>query len=164
MTETAEIVAVLRPVLADTPGAGTFAVLPPGRPVPPDADIPASVAELLAVTDGPRVGVIVLFDGTLLPEMTFHLDRFGADAGHWFCFGHINESALFLNRDTGAVWWFPGGHEEWYESDFVQLAHTLDEFVVDYLFGARYAEVTSTDGDRWYSFLRAHRITERETP
>ncbi|HEX4705602.1 MAG TPA: SUKH-4 family immunity protein [Pseudonocardiaceae bacterium] len=153
MTELDERAAALRVALAATPGAVRFAKIPDGA-VDVPADLPAELRELLAASDGPRCGSIVVFSVAELPDNQFYCEDVDGAEAEWICFGMIDDNPLYLNRSSGAVWWFPDGVEGRMNGDIERFADSLVVAVERYLFGLGYAEVvTGGDQDRWYAFL-----------
>ncbi|WP_406079694.1 hypothetical protein [Micromonospora sp. NBC_00858] len=123
------------------------------------ADLPAGLRDLLLVADGLRAGRIELASTSTLAGIQYHLDYAPAfssipeDRAGWLVIGTHSDEPIFMDRGTGAIWYFTPTGTEWFMSDaFEELAPDLDSFVHYYLLGPGYAELTPAD-DRWWAFL-----------
>ncbi|MBQ1062417.1 MULTISPECIES: SUKH-4 family immunity protein [Micromonospora] len=123
------------------------------------AELPDGVREFLLVADGLRAGAFELASTGRLPGVQYFLDYapdfspIGQDKGGWLVVGTRSDEPIFLERATGAVWYFPPTGTEWFMGDsFEELAPDLDSFVHYYVLGPGYAELV-TDDDGWYAFL-----------
>ncbi|MGA4686129.1 SUKH-4 family immunity protein [Micromonospora sp. AB353] len=123
------------------------------------AELPAGVRDLLLVADGLRAGAFELASTDRLTGVQYFLDYAPAfspvpqDTTGWLVIGTRSDEPIFLERATGAVWYFPPTGTEWFMGDaFEELAPDLDSFVHYYVLGPGYAELV-TDDDAWYAFL-----------
>jgi SUKH-4 immunity protein len=130
------------------------------------ADLPAGLRDLLLVADGLRAGRIELASTSTLAGIQYHLDYapdFSAipeDRAGWLVIGTHSDEPIFMDRGTGAVWYFPPTGTEWFMADaFEELAPDVDSFVHYYLLGPGYADLTPAD-DRWYAFLDQQGLLE----
>ncbi|MFI7302829.1 SUKH-4 family immunity protein [Micromonospora aurantiaca] len=123
------------------------------------AELPAGLRDLLLVADGLRAGAFELASTDRLTGVQYFLDYAPAfspvpqDKTGWLVIGTRSDEPIFLERATGAVWYFPPTGTEWFMGDaFEELAPDLDSFVHYYVLGPGYAELV-TDDDAWYAFL-----------
>ncbi|WP_435586794.1 SUKH-4 family immunity protein [Micromonospora aurantiaca (nom. illeg.)] len=123
------------------------------------AELPAGLRDLLLVADGLRAGAFELASTDRLTGVQYFLDYAPAfspipqDKTGWLVIGTRSDEPIFLERETGAVWYFPPTGTEWFMGDaFEELAPDLDSFVHYYVLGPGYAELV-TDDDAWYAFL-----------
>ena len=145
---------------ADEPASLAYAQI--GAPAD-DGDVPAELSaglrDLLLAADGLRAGAFELASTGRLAGVQYFLDYapgfspVGQDKTGWLVFGTRSDEPIFLERATGAVWYFPPTGTEWFMGDaFEELAPDLDSFVHYYVLGPGYAELV-TDDDGWYAFL-----------
>ncbi|MEU1846302.1 SUKH-4 family immunity protein [Micromonospora sediminicola] len=123
------------------------------------AELPTGLREFLLVADGLRAGAIELASSGRLAAVQYFLDYapdfspIPQDKAGWLVVGTRSDEPIFLERATGAVWYFPPTGTEWFMGDaFAELAPDLDSFVHYYVLGPGYAELV-TDDDQWYAFL-----------
>ncbi|MFC5924363.1 hypothetical protein [Micromonospora vulcania] len=159
--ELRELVEELRADLAeDQPASLGYAQFGDGaaaEAVP--AGTPTGLRDLLLVADGLRAGRIELRSTSTLADIQYYLDSapdwspIPADRAGWLVIGTRSDEPIFLERGTGAIWYFPPTGTEWAMSDtFEEIAPDLASFVHYYLLGPGYAELTPA-ADRWYAFL-----------
>lgn len=133
-----------------------------GDPAPEDAvpaDLPAGLREFLRVTNGLRAGSFELASTSSLGDIQYYLDYapdfspIPQNKADWLVIGTRSDEPIFMERETGAIWYFPPTGTEWYMGDaFEEIAPDLDSFVDYYLLGPGYAEL-ATANDEWYAFL-----------
>lgn len=123
-------------------------------------EAPAEYLELLRLSDGPSFGDVVVYGVKWIEKNQFYADdREGAPVRlgrHlWFCFGHVNDDPLFINRQDGTVWGFPDQGIVWQNSDvFEKLADGLGEFLERYALGPEYRVLTGVEeDDQWWRLL-----------
>jgi hypothetical protein len=144
----------IREVLAARDDAILLGKFPPGRPAA-DADLPPGVADVLAVTDGPRAGLVKLASLADITDQFLPLERAAAieDPEAWVSIGARNYEPLLAHRKTGEVWWFPDTGVVWQDSTvFEKLADDATELVLHYLLGDGYLEIIP-DYDDWAELL-----------
>ena len=151
MSELTRRVEQIRVVLDARPDGVTIGDFPPGCAHPGD-HLPPGLAEVLAVSDGPRAGTVVV-----LSAAEFGKDYFtvlGAEAipdeqaDDWARFATCNYEPLLVHRQTGEVWWFPDAGVEWVDSPvFEKLADNVESFMTEYVLGGGYLDIcVSLDG------------------
>lgn len=157
MSELARRVERVREVLAQRPDGIVFGEFPPGRSVP-EGDLPPGLAEVLAVTDGPCGGDVVVFPYDVT-DQDYHPEYAAAipdgEADSWMAFGHLNYVPLVVHRHTGEVWWFPDTGVVWWQSDeFRKLTDTIEEFVLNDMLGPGYLDIcVRPENDGWARLL-----------
>ena len=148
---------------ADLPATRAWAQINAGAvPGTIPADVPGPVRELLDVADGILAGAFVLF-GTgsydCFPYAFAYMPEFtgvGDEPAKWALFGNLSDEPLLLNRETGAVWYFPFTGAEWYmREEFAEIAPDLDSFLAYYVFGPGYREIGCDRPDHWWRFLHS---------
>ncbi|MEV0156368.1 hypothetical protein AB0H57_21950 [Micromonospora sp. NPDC050686] len=146
----------IRAVLADRDDGIVLGDFPPGRTVEA-AGLPPGLAEVVAITEGPRAGDLVLLKADRIGEPEIPLDEVAADVpdpGNWVHVGARNYEPLLANATTGEVWWFPDTGVVWYESHlFEKLADNPADLVLDYLLGDGYLDIAGPDD--WSALLVA---------
>ncbi|MEH1165239.1 SUKH-4 family immunity protein [Micromonospora sp. CPCC 205539] len=132
------------------------------------ADLPADLRDLLLVVNGLRAGRFELRSTSTLASIQYYLDyapefsRIPADPSGWLVIGTRSDEPIFMDRGTGAIWYFPPTNTEWAMSDtFEEIAPDVDSFVHYYLLGPGYAELTPA-GDRWHAFLDEQGLLDDE--
>lgn len=147
--------------LDEAPDSYLMATFPAGLPADAAglAALPADLADLLTVTNGPRAGQISIFAAERLPDMQFHCDDLDVLQGgreRWLCFAMGADFPLMIERATGAVWWFPElDAEDYFMTDrFERLTDGVEDFLDRYVLGAGYRVFSPSDDDWWYGFLR----------
>ena len=125
------------------------------------AALPASFREFLTVADGATCGDVTVFGAATVERMQFHADAIAGAAitlgrGEWFCPGVISDEPFFINRSTGAVWYFPDtGLEWWRSSAFEKAADDFTTFVLQWVTGPEYIRLSATGPeDQWAELLR----------
>lgn len=139
-------------MMNDTPAPYT------GRPLP--SDIPEDYAEYLRHANGGIFGRVVLFDSKVVVDSQFYadtMDEAPVELGRekWFCIGKVNDDPIFLDRSSGNIWGFPDTGVVWWQSEtFEMFSRDLNSFLMHYVFGAGYAEITgATPDDTWLEVL-----------
>ncbi|MBQ1032449.1 SUKH-4 family immunity protein [Micromonospora sp. SD19] len=158
--ELRQLIEELRADLADLPESLAYAEFGEGAAIDAvPAGLPADLRDLLLVTDGIRAGRVELASTSTLPGIQYHLDYapdFSAipqNRAGWLVIGTRSDEPVFMDRGTGAIWYFPPTGTEWFMSDaFEELAPDVESFVDYYLLGPGYADLTPAD-DRWFAFL-----------
>ncbi|MEU5873177.1 SUKH-4 family immunity protein [Glycomyces sp. NPDC047369] len=158
--ELRQLIEELRADLADLPESLAYAEFGEGAAIDAvPAGLPADLRDLLLVTDGIRAGRVELASTSTLPGIQYHLDyapEFSAipqNRAGWLVIGTRSDEPVFMDRGTGAIWYFPPTGTEWFMSDaFEELAPDVESFVDYYLLGPGYADLTPAD-DRWFAFL-----------
>jgi hypothetical protein len=158
--ELRQLIEELRADLADLPESLAYAEFGEGAAidaVPPG--LPADLRDFLLVADGLRAGRVELASSSNLTGIQYHLDfapdfsSIPQDRAGWLVVGTRSDEPIFMDRGTGAIWYFPPNGTEWFMADaFEELAPDLESFVDYYLLGPGYAELTPAD-DRWFAFL-----------
>ncbi|WP_345456377.1 hypothetical protein [Actinoallomurus oryzae] len=138
----------IRGALETIDDAITFADLPPGLGRAAPTGIPDSLTAVLDITNGPRCGSIVLFDGDSIDENQFFAQDLEGGPERWICYGTCDYVPLFADRRSEEVYWSP---EE--DDTLHRLADDVPSFFRAYAIGPRYGELTPADDDRWYEFL-----------
>ncbi|MEU7906334.1 hypothetical protein [Actinoplanes sp. NPDC049118] len=154
MSELSRRVEQVRTVLAERPDSVKFGKFPPGR-ASADRELPAGLAEVLAITDGPRGGEIVVYSAAELARQRFQLIGVEAvaDPDAWMRFATLNDEPLLVHRETGEVWWFPDTGVVWMDSfEFEKLADDVEAFMTDWLLGDGYLGICVSDDD-WARLL-----------
>lgn len=156
MSELSERVDRIRAVLAERPDGIKIAKFPPGRTTPP-GDLPPGLADVLAITDGPRAGEIVVISSANLAKDHFSL--YGAeaipdeDAASWTRFATRLYEPVLVHNETGEVWWFPDTGVQWVDSTaFEKLADNVEQFLTEYVLGPGYLRICVPD-DGWARLL-----------
>ncbi|GIF12784.1 SUKH-4 family immunity protein [Actinoplanes teichomyceticus] len=167
--ELRELIAGLRAELeGGRPATLVWAQINAGAPADEiPAGLPRPVRELLAAADGILAGAFDLPAAAELPGIQYHLEtmpgftRIADEPQRWLVFGTLHEEPLLLDRETGAVWYFPDADgDEWFMRErFDNVASGLDEFVGHYVFGPGYGRI-AFDDDEWWEFLSRHGLTE----
>lgn len=130
-----------------------------GTAKPPPVKVPADFAELLTFADGMGCGNVVIFGTRWLDSNQVYAEhRDGVpielNPVEWFCFGKTGEDPLFIERETGAVHWFPDMGIIWWMSDrFERISANLGEFLLDHVFGPGYPALSGVDEDSWSQVL-----------
>ncbi|MGW3654954.1 SMI1/KNR4 family protein [Streptomyces sp. NPDC005151] len=135
--------------------------LPAGAP--PErigADLPDRYREFLAVCDGATCGDVTVFDAATVDSMQFYADPIDAaevnlGREEWFCLGVVSDEPFFVNRSTGAVWYFPDTGVEWWKSAvFERAADDFTTFFLEWVAGPRYMHLTgSQPEEQWPELL-----------
>lgn len=124
--------------------------------------LPEGLAELLAVSNGIRAGVITIFPYEDIPARQFMIEDLPAvpQGGERFlCFAMGADFPLAIERSSGAVWWFPElDAEDYFMTDrFEQLTDDVDHFVDYYVTGEGYRQFSGGSPDSWWDrFLIDH--------
>jgi hypothetical protein len=154
---------MVRSALEATPDSYMIGTFPAGADADSVAEVPAGLADLLQVTNGPRAGVLAVFAAEALPDNQFYCDDLHLLEGgrsRWFCFAVGLGFPLMIERDTGAVWWFPDLEAEDYftAERFERLTDSVEDFVDGFLLGAGYRRFSPSEDDWWYQFLRDRQL------
>ncbi|MET7947112.1 hypothetical protein [Micromonospora sp. NPDC005324] len=158
--ELRQLIEELRAELADLPDSPAYAEFGEGAAIDAvPAGLPADLRDLLLVADGLRAGRVELASSSTLAGIQYHLDyapdfsSIPQDRAGWLVVGVRSDEPIFMDRGTGAIWYFPPTGTEWFMSDaFEELAPDVESFVDYYLLGPGYADLTPAD-DRWFAFL-----------
>ncbi|WP_433012302.1 hypothetical protein [Kribbella sp. CA-294648] len=123
--------------------------------------LPRSFREFLMVADGATCGDVTVFDGATVDQMQFYADPVAGAAitlgrGEWCCVGVISDEPFFVNRSTGAVWYFPDtGVDWWMSSAFEKAADDFTTFFLQWVAGPEYVRLSATGPeDQWAELLR----------
>lgn len=134
--------------------------LPPGNPCTA-LEIPVGVGQFLTVMDGATCGDVTVFGAVTAEAMQFHADPVpGAPVTlgreDWFCPGVISDEPFFVNRSTGAVWYFPDtGVAWWMSATFEKATEDFATFFLEWMAGPQYARISATGpDDPWADVLR----------
>ncbi|GGQ72217.1 hypothetical protein [Couchioplanes azureus] len=155
MSELSSRIEQVRTALAARPDGIKYGKFPPGRPDSGDGDLPPGLSAVLALSDGPRGGEIVVYSRAELAQQDFSLDGVEAvaDPDVWTRFATLNDEPLLIHQDTGEVWWFPDTGVTWLDStEFEKLTDDVATFMTDYLLGDGYLDICATD-DPWARLL-----------
>jgi hypothetical protein len=140
--------------LDQIPDGITFADLPLGASPAEVRNLPGDLGDLLLVSDGPRCQTIVVYPSHAVQGLQYLCEDLAGGAERWFCFGHVEDNPLLIERDSGHVYQFPHPVAMWRISDKLEcLAESVVEFFTHYALGERYLSV-APQGGRWYDFLR----------
>lgn len=143
----------IRAVLADRPDGPVLGDFPPGRPVD-DPNLPPGLADVIALTDGPRAGDLVLRKAETLGDQYLALEQAHAipDPDAWVYIGTLNDEPLLANK-AGEVWFFPDTGVIWQDSTaFEKLADSPEDLVLTYMLGDGYLDIIPSDDD-WSDLL-----------
>ncbi|WP_020389181.1 hypothetical protein [Kribbella catacumbae] len=123
--------------------------------------LPGSFREFLTVADGATCGDVTVFGSATVDQMQFHADPITGAAitlgrEEWFCAGVISDEPFFINRSTGAVWYFPDtGVAWWMSSAFEKAADDFTTFFLQWVAGREYVRLSATGPeDQWAELLR----------
>jgi hypothetical protein len=125
------------------------------------AGLPGQIQEFLAAADGATCGDVTVFGASTVDSMQFYADP--VEAGlvtlgrdKWFCPGVVSDEPFFVNRSTGAVWYFPdAGIEWWMSSAFEKAADDFTAFFLQWVAGPEYVRFSATGADDpWVDVLR----------
>lgn len=136
--------------------------LPSGAPAAAiGAALPASFREFLTMADGATCGDVTVFGTATVDGMQFHADSIAGapitlGREEWFCPGVISDEPFFINRSTGAVWYFPDtGVDWWMSSAFEKAADDFTTFFLQWVTGPAYIRLSATGPeDQWAELLR----------
>jgi hypothetical protein len=134
--------------------------MPNRTPKPLTIDAPDDYRELIKISDGLGCGPVTVFSSKYVAKNQMYTDPIeraavALDPETWFCFGTIDENPLLIERKTAAVHGFPDTGVIWWQSQrFEQLAPSLDEFLVEHVFGPGYPTLVGADDDQWCHLLR----------
>jgi hypothetical protein len=154
MSELRRRVDRIRTVLAERPDGIKIGKFPPGH-AGADGELPPGLADVLAITDGPRGGDIVVHSRAELAQQRFELIGVEAvtDPDVWMRFATLNDEPLLVHRETGEVWWFPDTGVVWMDStEFEKLTDDVETFMTDCMLGDGYLDICVTD-DEWARLL-----------
>ncbi|MFI6948017.1 hypothetical protein [Streptomyces sp. NPDC050422] len=147
------MIAIARERLDDIPDGITFADFPPGSRAAAAADYPGKLGELLGGSDGPRCQAIVIYPSSIVNEAQYLCEEYEGGGERWFCFGHVEDNPLLIERNSGHVYQFPHPVQEWRISDHLEfLSRDVPEFFNRYAMGEQYLTV-APGRDRWYDFM-----------
>lgn len=161
---TAELRRVVEELRATTATRNEWSMLnslPAGaRPERIGSDLPDRYREFLAVCDGGTCGDVTVFDAATVGSMQFYADPVdGAEISlgreEWFCPGVVSDEPIFVNRSTGAVWYFPDTGIEWWKSAaFERAADDFTTFFLAWVAGPHYMRLTgSRPEEQWPDLL-----------
>ena len=167
--ELRQLIEELRADLADLPASLAYAEFGEGAAIDAvPASLPADLRDLLLVADGLRAGRFELASTSTLAGIQYHLitrrtsPPSREDRAGWLVVGTRSDEPIFMDRGTGAIWYFPPNGTEWFMSDaFEELAPDVESFVDYYLLGPGYADLTPAD-DRWFAFLDEQGLLDDE--
>jgi hypothetical protein len=135
--------------------------LPAGaRPGRIGAELPDRYREFLEVCDGATCGDVTVFDAATVGSMQFYADpvdeaEVSLGREEWFCPGVVSDEPFFVNRSTGAVWYFPDTGVEWWKSAVFERAS--DDFITffqEWVTGPRYMHLTGSQSEeQWPELL-----------
>lgn len=109
-----------------------------------------SYVEFIKEYSGISLGGIVLYRFHRLQQFQNLLDFLPNSKDEWICIGTILDDPIGLNKKDGKVYWFS---EIPYSDEGICLG-TFDEFLKEYAFGKKYAEIIPwIDDDEWYQFM-----------
>ncbi|MFG2561049.1 hypothetical protein [Streptomyces sp. NPDC048496] len=101
-----------------------------------------------------------MFDAATVDSMQFYADPVdGAEVNlgreEWFCPGVVSDAPFFVNRSTGAVWYFPETGVEWWKSAvFERAADGFTTFFLEWVAGPRYTHLTGSQAEeQWHELL-----------
>ncbi|WP_406859358.1 hypothetical protein ABZO31_03210 [Streptomyces sp. HUAS MG47] len=161
--ELRRVVEELRAALDERDEWRMMNALPAGaRPESLDPGIPPAVREFLALSDGATCGDVTVFGSGTLPGMQFHCDPVEGAAvtlgrEKWFCIGVISDEPFFVDRASGAVWYFPDtGVEWWMSSDFAKAADDFTTFFLESVAGPGHPRLTGAGPDDQWPELLEH--------
>ena len=170
--ELRELIEELRTELAANLGDTlSFAQINDGAPsdkIP--ADLPADLREFLQVADGIRAGSFDFRSANELADVRYYLDYVpefvpvAENRDGWLVIGTKSDEPLYMERQSGSIWYFGPTGTDWFGSDeFVEAAPDLTSFVDYYVFGRGYGELVTTE-DRWYAFLGEQGLLDESEP
>lgn len=122
--------------------------------------VPEAYREFLSVADGATCGDVTVFPASDILRMQFYADPVPGAAvelnkDEWFCCGVVADDPFFLNRATGAVWYFPDTGIEWTQSSvFEKVADSFHTFLLEHMAGPGYVRLSATGrDDQWADLL-----------
>ena len=114
-------------------------------------------ADFLRVCNGIRCGCIDLFGTNCILNNQYNVDYIEGGKKKWFCIGQVLYQPLVINLYTKDIClfynsYFYKGYSE--DKGWIILGE-FDTFLVDYVFGKIYLELTPDgENDKWYQFLK----------
>jgi hypothetical protein len=163
MTALEDRLAIVRAALLERADSARYGSITPGLTGEVGPDVPESYLNFLRVANGAFCGAIVLFGYPTVSDMQWYVETaaeyyresVGASANEWYCVGTVVEDPYLLSRRTGEVWHFPDVGLPWtFAGRFERLAGSIEEFVLRYAMGDRYATQSSWEASPWLATLR----------
>lgn len=108
--------------------------------------------DFLRECNGARCGSIDLWSDELLSGIQFRVTDMPGGADKWLCIGQILYEPVVMNKADGMVYRFYQGAETEGPADCFGI---LDEFLIEYVFGTRYADIIpNADDEEWYQLIK----------
>ena len=108
--------------------------------------------DFLNECNGASFGAIDLFETEILEEHQFVINGIPAGEENWFCIGQILYEPLLFNKNDLKVYLFYRDNEDVDPADCLGY---LDDFLMNYVFGAKYADIIpDADNDEWYQLVK----------
>jgi hypothetical protein len=106
--------------------------------------------DFLKESDGARCGAIDLWSFNELDTNQYRVTELSGSIEKWFEIGQILYEPLVIDKISGEVYLFEG-----YPDGEGRSFGDLEDFLLNYVFGGRYAEIIpNAESDEWYQFLK----------
>ena len=108
--------------------------------------------DFLSECNGARFGAIDLFGAEILEKYQFMVSDIPGGDERWFYIGQILYEPLLFNKNDLKLYLF---YRETEDVDPTDCFGYLDDFLMNYVFGKKYAEIIpDADNDEWYQLLK----------
>ena len=108
--------------------------------------------EFLKETNGASFGDIDFYDYDRILKYQFRVLSIPGGEDKWFCIGQILYEPMVLNKTDSKVYRFYQGFES---SISGTCFGYFDDFLKDYVFGKKYADIIpDAEDDEWYQLLK----------
>ena len=108
--------------------------------------------DFLNECNGASFGAIDLFEIEILEKHQFVVTGIPGGKENWFCIGQILYDPLLFNKNDLKLYLFYRDNEDVDPADCLGY---LDDFLMNYVFGAKYADIIpDSDNDEWYQLLK----------
>lgn len=113
---------------------------------------PNAYFNFLQVCNGARCGSIDLWSAELIPKNQYRVTEMEGGKEKWLCIGQVLYEPLVMNLVDEGIYLFYQGFEKDIEAKYLGK---LDDFLENYVFGAKYAElIPDVEDEEWYRFLK----------